>query len=74
MTNKHKKLAEIEQQYNTVMAFFADDVEKRDLELSLLMTFMEREYDIPIQHDNDFNTRNKETIELYCKISDSRSL
>lgn len=42
--------------------------------LAGLMTEMERAFDIPLINNKDFNEKNKEVIELYRAISDSRGL
>lgn len=43
-------------------------------DLSRLMTEMERSFNIPMVNDEEYNNSNKEVIELYREISNSRDI
>lgn len=66
---KSNRLEKYRKQYDRILGL--EDNEKID-RLSMLMTKMEREFNIPIMEDIKWNTQHKEIIELYKKISDSR--
>lgn len=48
--------------------------QRKDVQLSEIMTDMEREYKIPMLHDQEFEAGHPEVIKTYRKISDMRSL
>ncbi|MCJ8223672.1 hypothetical protein [Bacillus paralicheniformis] len=50
------------------------DIKKRDIQLSQLMTELERVFNIPILRNPVWEEKNKPVIALYRKISMSREL
>ncbi|WNC17923.1 hypothetical protein RGB73_30170 (plasmid) [Brevibacillus brevis] len=65
------KLAEIQQEYENIMASDISDFQK-DRHLSELMTQMEREFQIPALQDKEWEEKNKPVIAMYRKLSMSR--
>lgn len=66
-------LKEYENKYDNIMDSSLD-IEDKNYELSKLMTNMETDFEIPRLNNNEWNNKNKEVIELYRIISNSRSL
>lgn len=66
-------LKEYEQKYGILMDSDMP-IDRRDRQLSKLMTQIEKSFKIPSINDERWNSHNKEVIELYRKISNSRSL
>lgn len=64
-------LKKYQQQYNDIMEY---PIFVRNSILSELMTKMEKEFDIPYLNDEKWNKDHEKIIELYRKISNSRSL
>lgn len=69
-----KGLKEFEQEFQEILD--RDDLEqdRKDIQLSALMTEMERIFKIPILKEEQYETENKDVIALYRKISMSRKL
>lgn len=65
-------LIEFEQKYNKIIDWKLAEY-KKDKQLSKLMTNMEGQFYIQLINDNKWNEENKDIINLYRKISDSRS-
>lgn len=51
-----------------------DDIEIRNIQLAALMTGMEKQFNIPIMRDDEYNKANPNIIELYRDISSARIL
>src|SRR5690606_19058499 len=65
------KLVDTYHQYEQIMKMKPS--RKRDLLLTKLMTKMEREYQIPLRRDPEWERKNPEVISLYRQISRSRT-
>lgn len=65
------KLVDTYHQYEQIMKMKPS--RKRDLLLAELMTKMEREYQIPLRRDPEWERKNPEVISLYRQISRSRT-
>lgn len=64
-------LSDYEKTYDFIMDSCIK-VSEKNYKLARLMTKMEEAYDIPVVNNEDWNTTNKEVIELYRIISNSR--
>jgi hypothetical protein len=65
-------LAQLNERYEAIMR--EQDDNKRDKQLAVLMTEMERQYKIPMQRSEAWEEQNRTVIALYRKISLSRTL
>lgn len=67
------KLPFYNQIYENIM--FSDDTrDEKDRQLARLMSELERQYNIPIIRDPEWEKQNRSVIALYRKISMSRAL
>jgi hypothetical protein len=67
-----KRLAEINKTYESIIHSDWSSKEK-DKALALLMSQMEREFQIPTIRNEEFERKNRSVIALYRKISSSRT-
>ena len=49
-----------------------NDIEIRNIQLAALMTGMEKQYNIPIMRDDEYNKANPNIMKLYKDISNAR--
>lgn len=69
-----KALKHFEQDFQDILERDDLEQERKDIQLSGLMTEMEREFKIPLIRDAEYERENKDVIVLYRKISKSRKL
>lgn len=69
---KLENLSKFERKYNNIMESDLDQNDK-DHKLAALMTDMERQYNIPLLNDENWNNEHKEIIKLYRIIGNSRN-
>lgn len=68
------ELREFEKEFQDILKREDLEQERKDIQLSGLMTEMEREFKIPLLQEDEFERENKDVIGLYRKISMSRKL
>lgn len=68
------KLKKFEQEFKNILERQDLEQDRKDIQLSALMTDMEREFKIPMLKNEDYEKENKDVIALYRKISRSRQL
>lgn len=69
-----KTLKEFEKEFYFILERDDLEQERKDIQLSALMTKMEREFKIPMLREEQYEKENGDVIALYRKISMSRKL
>lgn len=69
-----KGLKEFEQEFQDIIKRDGLEQERKDIQLSGLMTEMERVFKIPMLRDEEYEKKNGDVIALYRKVSMSREL